>query len=187
VGVKAPQEQRFLLISGSLRASSTNTAVLRTLAGVAPASVDCVLYGGLEDLPPFNPDADGPSLPPEVERLRAAIHGADAVVFSTPEYAGALPGSLKNLLDWTIGDDQVGSIYGKPVGWINPSDRGAAGAYGELRTVLRYAHAHVVDDACVHTPINSAMVGPDGLVDDQDLRSALAALVDALSAARTAA
>ncbi|MGD0240963.1 MAG: NAD(P)H-dependent oxidoreductase [Streptosporangiaceae bacterium] len=32
------------------------------------------------------------------------------------EYAGTLPGSLKNLLDWTVGG---GEIYGKPAGWIN--------------------------------------------------------------------
>ena len=46
----------------------------------------------------------------------ATIADADAVMFSTPEYAGALPGSFLNLLDWTIGG---GEIYEKPVAWIN--------------------------------------------------------------------
>ena len=42
-------------------------------------------------------------------RLRGTIHEADALLFSTPEYAGALPGSLKNLLDWTIRAGTSGS------------------------------------------------------------------------------
>ena len=40
------------------------------------------------------------------------------MLFSTPEYAGALPGSFKNLLDWTVGG---GETYGMPVGWVNVS------------------------------------------------------------------
>ena len=111
----------ILLVSGSLRAASTSAAVLRTARAVAPPGVDAVIYDGLERLPHFNPDLDADPLPAEVAHLRAAIHDAAAIVFSTPEYAGALPGSFKNLLDWTIGDDQPGSIYTKPVGWLNAS------------------------------------------------------------------
>ena len=47
--------------------------------------------------------------------LRAALAAADGVLFCTPEYAGALPGSFKNLLDWTVGG---GEMYGQPVAWI---------------------------------------------------------------------
>jgi chromate reductase, NAD(P)H dehydrogenase (quinone) len=104
--------KRILLISGSLRSSSINTAVLRTAAqGPASDVVGC-LYDRLELLPAFNPDRDRDPMEREVRFLRDEIHEAGALLFSTPEYAGALPGALKNLLDWTIGDDQVGSIYG---------------------------------------------------------------------------
>ena len=54
------------------------------------------------------------------------------MLFSTPEYAGALPGSFKNLLDWTVGDDQPGSMNGKPVAWVNVSPRGAEHAHESL-------------------------------------------------------
>ncbi len=138
----------FLLISGSLRQASTNTALLRTAARIAPTGIDCRLYCGMAKLPAFNPDDDVHRLHPEVGRLRHTIHQADAIIFSTPEYAGALPGALKNLLDWTIGDEQAGSIYDKPVCWVNASLRGADGAHAELRTVLGYAHARIVDAAC---------------------------------------
>jgi NAD(P)H-dependent FMN reductase len=144
---------RILAISGSLRAESSNTAALRTVQETAPPDVAVVLYDGVAALPHFNPDDDTPErLPPAAAALRTAVHDADALLFSVPEYAGALPGSCKNLLDWLIGDDQPGSIYEKPAGWINSSTRGAAGAYQELRTVLSYAGADIVDDACIAAP-----------------------------------
>jgi NAD(P)H-dependent FMN reductase len=176
-------KNRFLLVSGSLRAKSTNTALLRTAAQVAPEEVECRFYDGLARLPAFNPDDESDPPPPEVERLREAIHRADAVVFSTPEYAGALPGSLKNMLDWTIGDDQKGSIYGKPVSWLNASPRGADSAHRELSTVLGYAHARIIDAACSRVPITTAMIGADGLVEDDASRETLAEAMAALNSA----
>jgi chromate reductase len=173
--------QTFLLVSGSLREASTNTAVLRTMARVAPEGIDCCLYEHLASLPPFNPDEDRHPLHPEVERLRGVIHQADAIVFSTPEYAGALPGSFKNLLDWTIGDEQADSIYDKPVGWVNASSRGASGAHGELASVLGYAHARVIDAACARVPVAAAMIGPDGLIEDEASRAVLASVLAVLA------
>ena len=112
---------RLLLISGSLRARSTNTAVLLTAQGLEGRGSETVLYRGLGQLSHYNPDLDVEPLEANAADLRAEIHRADGILFSVPEYAGALPGSVKNLLDWTIGDDKPGSIYGKPVAWINAS------------------------------------------------------------------
>jgi NAD(P)H-dependent FMN reductase len=176
----------ILLVSGSLRELSTNTALLRTAAAVAPEGVSCRLYDGVATVPAFNPDNDRDPLPPAVQQLRDAVHAADAVLFSTPEYAGALPGSLKNLLDWTIGDPDVGSIYDKPVAWVNASPRGAVGAHGELETVLGYAHARVIETACAHIPVTSQMIGPDGLVEPGSCRVALARVLSTLVAATAA-
>lgn len=174
-----PVGHHVLLVSGSLRSGSTNTAALRTVAALAP--LECRFYDRLPRLPAFNPDADREPLDPEVRRLRESIHRADVILFCTPEYAGALPGSFKNLLDWTIGDEQPGSIYEKPVGWINVSPRGAAGAYAELRTVLGYAHARIIETACVDVPLTGAMIGEDGLVADPGARPALARLAAELA------
>jgi NAD(P)H-dependent FMN reductase len=175
----------IVLISGSLRRGSTNTAALRTAHAARVPDVRTVLYEGLGDLPHFNPDDDAAPLHPAVASLREAIRAADAVVFSTPEYAGALPGSFKNLLDWTVGDDQAGSIYRKPVAWINASPRGAANAHDELRTVLGYVGATVVEGACVHVPITSAMVDDGGLIADAATRDDVARAVRSLAAHRT--
>lgn len=174
---------RILLVSGSLRSASTNTAALRTAVAVAPPGVDAVFYEGLAELPHLNPDDDAEPLHAAVAELRAEIRAADAILFSTPEYAGALPGSFKNLLDWSIGDDQPGSIYEKPAAWVNTSPRGAAGAIGELRTVLGYAHASIVDDACLDVPLTPAALDADGLVADPASREQIASALKALAAA----
>jgi chromate reductase, NAD(P)H dehydrogenase (quinone) len=176
-----PGACRILLVSGSTRRRSINTAALRTVLAIAPGDVEAVLYEHLADLPHFNPDDDVDPLHPAVAELRATIGAAGAVLFSTPEYAGALPGAFKNLLDWAIGDAQTASIYEKPVAWINPSPRGAANAVASLRTVLGYAHAEIVEDACADIPIAPAALGDDGLVADAAIRDRLAAVLATLA------
>lgn len=168
VPVMAPAG-RLLLVSGSLRRHSTNTAVLRTARAVASVRATADLYDGMGELPHFNPD-DSEQPPGPVAELRQAVRDADAVLFSVPEYAGALPGSFKNLLDWTIGDDYAGSIYEKPVAWVNASPRGAVNAHDSLRKVLGYAHATIVEAACSEIPVTAAMIGEDGLIADPSTR-----------------
>jgi NAD(P)H-dependent FMN reductase len=179
-----PVVATLLLVSGSLRAASTNSAVLRTAQVVAPDGIDAVLYEGMGRLPHFNPDddAEGASVHPAVAELRAAIAAADALLFCTPEYAGALPGSFKNLLEWTVGD---AGTYNKRVGWINVSGpaapTGAADAHDSLRKVMHYVHADVVEAACVRIPVARGDVGDDGLVGDPAIRRRIEATLRALA------
>lgn len=107
---------QLLLVSGSLRDGSTNTAVLETARTLVPHRVTSVLYGGMAGLPHFNPDDDreGEAVHGAVAELRAQVATADALLICTPEYAGALPGALKNLLEWTVGD---AGTYRKPMAW----------------------------------------------------------------------
>jgi chromate reductase, NAD(P)H dehydrogenase (quinone) len=173
---------RILLISGSLRDASTNSALLRTACEMAPEGVETVLYERLDALPHFNPDddAEGSPVAPPVAELRAAIHSADALLVSTPEYAGALPGAFKNLLEWTVGD---ASTYRKPIAWVNTSGAttGAADAHDSLRKVLGYVHAEIVEEACARIPVPRAAVGGDGLIADPEIRSRVGAVLEALA------
>ena len=128
---------QLLLICGSLRSGSTNEALLRSVTSLLPSDVTADLYDGMAQLPHFNPDDDQEPLPSAVVDLRSRIASADAILFSTPEYAGAMPGSLKNLLDWTVGGVEISD---KPTAWINisTSSSGAAATHESLTTVLRY-------------------------------------------------
>jgi NAD(P)H-dependent FMN reductase len=176
---------KILLMSGSTRQASGNTAALRTVRALAPAGVDAVMYEGLAALPAFNPDLDNDDdLPAPVRDLRDQIASAAAVLFCTPEYAGTLPGSLKNLLDWTVGG---GEMDGKPVGWINVAVGGRGqGAEEHLAMVLRYVGSLAVADACVRLPVPREAtapggIGPDGTVADPAIRDGLAAVLTALT------
>ena len=171
----------ILLLSGSVREGSVNTAVLRTAAELLPAGLSPVVFTGLGGLPHFNPDLDHDPLPPAVAQLRSAIADASALLFSTPEYAGTLPGALKNLLEWTVGGVE---ITGKPTGWINPSTgpTGARGTYETLRTVLEYTDALVVPEACVTATVNRAQI-VDGLIADDGIRDRIHAALAALAGA----
>jgi chromate reductase, NAD(P)H dehydrogenase (quinone) len=90
------------------------------------------------------------------------------VLFCTPEYAGALPGTFKNLLDWTVGGPEM---YEKPVAWVNAAGSPTRGAkaHESLETVLRTIHAEIVPEACTHVAVPRDRVGPDGGVDDPEI------------------
>lgn len=174
---------RLLLISGSLRAGSANTALLRTAQAVAPADVEALVYTGLAALPHFNPDDDRAPLHPAVAALRSQVGQADALLFCTPEYAGALPGSFKNLLDWLVGGEET---YGKPAAWVNVSSpaspTGGRDAHASLRKVLRYASLPTVEEACVRLPLTRADVGEDGLLLGPEVRASVAGVLQVLAA-----
>src|SRR5437764_299733 len=102
---------RVLAISGSLRAASHNTALLRAAAQLAPEGVEVELYDGLDRLPPFNEDHESDLPVPEVARLRDAIASADAVLISTPEYNGTVHLTVRDL-------DLTRAFYERAVGLI---------------------------------------------------------------------
>jgi chromate reductase len=171
----------ILLVTGSTRSGSTNTAALRTAAALADPGIATVMYDGLAGLPHFNPDDDFEPLPASVRELRERIAGADGVLFCTPEYAGALPGSFKNLLDWTVGGAEM---YGKSVAWINVAAEGRGEhAHASLRTVLGYVGAPIVEPACVKITVGRDAVGPDGLVAAPDVRERIEDALRAFAAA----
>jgi chromate reductase len=170
----------LLLISGSLRAGSSNAAALHTAATLVPEGAGARFFERMGELPHFNPDLELTSLPEPVRDLRQQLAAADAVLISTPEYAGALPGSFKNLLDWTVGE----GLYQKPIGYLNvsPYERGAERTYEMLRVVLGYVSADLVESACIRAPLRRDAISADNLVLDpaarERIRAAVSALVD---------
>jgi chromate reductase len=170
---------RILLVSGSTRSQSTNTAALRTAQAVAPDGVTTVLYEALADLPAFTPDADPEDPHPAVAELRQSLTASDAVLFCTPEYAGTVPGSFKNALDWTVG---TGELYEKPVAWITVAAAGrGVGAEATLRTVLGYVAARVIEAACVRIPVPRDQVGPDGELTADEIRAQIAGVLTTMA------
>ena len=133
---------RILAVSGSLRASSGNTALLKAAQKAAPPDLEIALFTQLEAIPAFNPDREAETAPSAVAALRDSVREHDAVLISTPEYAHGIPGVLKNALDWLVGS---GEFYEKPVAFLHTSPRGEI-ARAALKEVLVTMAAQFVFD-----------------------------------------
>jgi chromate reductase len=138
---------RVLGISGSLRGDSSNHALLRAIAQVAPGCT-VAIYDG-----------------------RALVRDADALVISSPEYAHGIPGSLKNALDWLVSGVE---IVGKPTLVWSASPSGAHHAHPQLVEVLRTMSADVLIEAALQLTSARRAFHPDGSLIDGDLGRTLA-------------
>jgi chromate reductase len=171
---------RVLGISGSLRADSHNTRLLRAAGGLLPEHAELEIYEGLASIPPYSEDHEL-TLPASVAELMQAIEQADALLISTPEYNASIPGTLKNALDWVSRPIATTPLKGKPAAVVGASTGlfGAVWAQAELRKVLSTIGARVVDR---ELPIGQAeeALDADGLPVDDDAREALSATLDEL-------
>lgn len=167
--------RRVLAISGSLRARSSNTSLLRLAIEVAPDDMQIVMYDGLASLPHFNPDDDVDVPPAPVLHLRARVGEADGLLICSPEYAHGVPGSLKNALDWLVASVELPH---KPVALLNASPW-ATHAQASLVETLTVMSTHVVHEASATIPVARGDVAADGTIASAEIRRALR---DALAA-----
>ena len=168
----------ILAISGSLRARSSNTEVLRAAASLAPATATVSLFTGLAELPHFNPDLDAAAavLPDAVQAFRAQVDAADAVLICSPEYAHGVPGVLKNALDWLVSGPEI--VY-KPIGLLNASPR-STHAQASLAETLRTMSTVLVPGASVSLDLAGRRLDAAAIIAMPDLAEPLRSALDAL-------
>jgi chromate reductase len=170
----------ILAISGSLRAGSSNTTLLRAAALLAPEGVTITLYTSLGDIPPFNPDLDNADIP-AVADFRAQLKSADGVLICSPEYAHGVSGVMKNALDWVVGS---GELSEKPVALLSAAPW-ATHANGQLRETLKTMDANFIDEASVAVRILPKTLDEAGISVHPEiapiLRTALAVFVGAFA------
>jgi chromate reductase, NAD(P)H dehydrogenase (quinone) len=164
---------RILAISGSLRASSSNTALLLAAASLAPKHVEITLYKGLGELPHFNPELEAEAST-AVQEWRAQLKAADGVLISTPEYAHGVPGTLKNALDWVVGS---GEFMGKPVALLNASQH-ARHAHASLSETISVMDARLVVDPAFAIPLPGNKIDAAGILTRPELKEALRRAVE---------
>lgn len=163
-------------ISGSLRAGSHNTRLLRAAAELLPPGAELEVYEGLREIPAYV-QGEEESPPEPVTRLKNALRDADTVVVATPEYNHSIPGALKNALDWVSRPLAGNPLMGKPALVIGASTGmfGAVWAQAETRKVLGALGARVIDE---ELPVAKAPEGLDGV----QVRTRLAELLRELTA-----
>ncbi|MFF8786488.1 NADPH-dependent FMN reductase [Streptomyces sp. NPDC015125] len=181
---------RLLALSGSLRARSSNGAVLRSALSFWDGPTATADIGAL---PHFNPDLDGEDATPSapVAALRAEVAMADALLVVSPEYAHGVPGALKNALDWLVSS---GECVSKPVAVItaSPFPTGGDHANAQLREILRMMTGEVIEAACREIPAIGPKIDPttERVTDEAtlaDLRAALSHLTAATDAVASTA
>jgi NAD(P)H-dependent FMN reductase len=170
---------RLLAISGSLRAVSTNRALLLAAALLAPDGVAVEMFEDIAGLPHFNPDLDAEPLPAAVADWRARVGAADGLLISSPEYARGIPGSLKNALDWLVSGPEH---PGKPVAFFHASERGVA-AQAALRLVLETMGLKIVDAASITVPLLGKQTGAAEVAADPVLAARIGGALDAFAQA----
>ena len=101
---------RILGISGSLRAGSFNTALLRAAQQVAGDDVE-VEAATLHGIPLYDGDAEArEGEPAAVAVLKRQVIASDGVLLFTPEYNNGIPGVFKNAIDWLSRTSPAGTI-----------------------------------------------------------------------------
>jgi chromate reductase len=140
---------KFLCVAGSIRAASTNRALLHAMAADAPQGIDLAIYEEVGRLPIFNPDDEGERTPAVVTRLIDAAISADGIIIACPEYAHGVPGGIKNALDWLVSGP---AAVGKPAMLVHASPRSLF-AREALREILKTMSFAVFDGNELEIPL----------------------------------
>ena len=169
-------------VVGSLRHDSYNRKLLRVAGSQLASDVRLTEYDQMKLIPPF--DEDDEEVPPlAVTHWRAAVGGADAILFATPEYNSSIPGQLKNAIDWASRPFSESVLRNKPVAVIGASTGsfGALWAQADLRKVLGAAGARVIDRELPVATAHEAF-DADGRLAELDLQVELGGILAELLA-----
>lgn len=164
----------FIALVGSLRRGSFNRGLYLAAREALPEGVALDEFP-IGELPHYNQDleADAPAI---VREFWQRLKQADGLVIFTPEYNGAMPGVLKNALDWGSRPAGASSIAGTPATVFGT----AAGSFGTARAQVQLRHQFAILDLPdlhkpdFHLPFSSKHFGEDGRLNDEEKQAAIA-------------
>ena len=174
-------ERKVAVVVGSLRRGSYNRKMALALEKLAPASLKLRIVE-IRDLALYDEDLEG--APPQAWiDFRAAIRGADAVMFVTPEYNRSVPGGLKNAVD--VGSRPYGqSAWSrKPCAVISvsPGGIGGFGANHHLRQSLVFLDMPVLQQPEAYIGGAATLFAEDGSIANEGTRKFMVGLLEAFS------
>ena len=171
----------LLGIPGALRAASTNRLLL---AEARRAFGDAAYSEADLRLPLFDEDLEiEQGFPESAVRLHGQIKAADAIVIATPEYNKALPGVLKNALDW-VSRVPGAAWRDKPVAIMSAADGRAGGERSQfsLRLCLTPFRPRLISGPEVLVAQSRSAFDENGRLIDDRYRKSLTELMNILRA-----
>ncbi|MDO9433882.1 NADPH-dependent FMN reductase [Hydrogenophaga sp.] len=182
---------KILGISGSLRAQSFNTSLLRAAVPLAGdgAHIEAVTLHGI---PLYDGDLEqSEGTPAAVRALKEKILASDGLLLVTPEYNNGVPGVFKNAIDWlsrpTPGLPDV--FRDRPVAVIGASP----GGFGTIMSqthwlqVLRTLGTRQWHGGRLMVSRASSVFGADGAVQDEKIVAQIGDFVQGFAASIAAA
>jgi len=162
----------ILFLVGSLRADSINRRVSHIAERMLPEGYEAARFD-LAGVPVFNADLRGEQTPGAVNGLRDAIAMANGVFWVSPEYNFAMPGVVKNALDWASRPILPRNcMVGKPMNAVVATESASHGIRGltELKRTWNNCGGVTVGFDFVIQQVDQKFVESDG-VDDLEAKS----------------
>ncbi|WP_403020830.1 NADPH-dependent FMN reductase [Salinibacterium sp. GXW1014] len=158
---------------GSLATASINRTLSKALIKLAPKELEFTEIP-IANLPLYSYDYDN-DYPAEGRALKEAIASVDAVLFVTPEYNRAIPGALKNAIDWASRPWGQNSFARKPSAVIGASIGaiGTAVAQQNLRSVLSFCDSPQMNSPEAYIQITPGLITDDGEVTNESTKEFL--------------
>jgi chromate reductase len=162
---------KLVAFSGSLRAGSYNTALLRNVLTMLPSSLTVTIHS-IGEIPLFNEDVEAQGTPAAVAALHRAIRASDGVIIATPEYNHGIPGVLKNTLDW-LSRGKPHAFYGVPSALLGGSDGmiGTTRSQAATRQTLAALNSQCLPQPQVLVSHVHKKIDADGQLTDEPTRA----------------
>ncbi len=179
---------KILAISGSLRAESSNSGLVRMAQRLAPGELAVSDPFPIRDLPFYDGDLDTPeTLPPICAAWRAAVADADAILWAAPEYNYAPSGVLKNALDWASRPFGAHGLVGKVSSVLSSAGGGGPKVQGYLVEILGLLGGTVVVEPEILIKKGPMLIAADGSTSQPEIEVLIATRLVNLAAALTGA
>lgn len=170
---------RVAVIVGSARQASLNRLLALALTKLDAPGMEFD-WVTIRDLPIFDQEVLDAGAPVQVERMKAEITRADALLFVTPEHNRSVSAMLKNAIDWGSRPRDSSVWAGKPAAITGASYGriGTAAAQQHLRAILGCLDVAVMGQPEAFIHLYPGLITPEGDVTNDETRLFLQGFMD---------